>query len=210
MILISILFSGCSNYPEECDKDCSEYNTDIVVSETVQYVSEISGYYITIDELMPIVEKACICDYFITGGDDMFYYKDGVYIDSNGRECQEIMNYFDDVFSEESNIAQIYFSMHKGYVTESQLYIMNNIDNQKAEEDIRNIKCQYNSIYINGGKGSNSTFIKNELQIINRSENRLTLKNTAYYTEENKQPIQTYEYDMVFENGQCKFSNFES
>ena len=62
---------------------------------------------------------------------------------------------------------------------------------------------------IDGGSGANPTFLSNEFEIINRAETSITLKNTAYYSEENDEPIQIFEYDMVFEDGTWKFNNFE-
>ena len=171
-----------------------------------------SGYDVTVEELMPIIKTANYDMYIIKYGGDWFNLKDGHYVNYGGTDLYDMFNSMYEVFSEESGIAQDYISSLKCYCSANVLKI-SQVDMPNytpVDEDIFNIDTtKYQSVDITGGSGANPTFLSNEFEIINRAETSITLKNTAYYSEENDEPIQIFEYDMVFEDGTWKFNNFE-
>lgn len=171
-----------------------------------------SGYDVTVEELMPIIDTADYDMYIIKFGGDWFNLKDGHYVNYVGTDLYDMFNSMYEVFSEESGIAQDYISSLKCYNNGDELLISKgNMRNfTQVDEDIFNIDTtKYQTVNIDGGSGANPTFLSNEFEIINRAETSITLKNTAYYSEENDEPIQIFEYDMVFEDGTWKFNNFE-
>lgn len=171
-----------------------------------------SGYDVTVEELMPIIKTANYDMYIIKYGGDWFSLKDGHYVNYGGTDLYDMFNSMYEVFSEESGIAQDYISSLKCYSNGDELLISKgNMRNfTQVDEDIFNIDTtKYQTVDIDGGSGANPTFLSNEFEIINRAETSITLKNTAYYSEENDEPIQIFEYDMVFEDGTWKFNNFE-
>ena len=171
-----------------------------------------SGYDVTVEELMPIIKTANYDMYIIKYGGDWFNLKDGHYVNYGGTDLYDMFNSMYEVFSEESGIAQDYISSLKCYSNGDELLISKgNMRNfTQVDEDIFNIDTtKYQTVDIDGGSGANPTFLHNEFEIINRAETSITLKNTAYYSEENDEPIQIFEYDMVFEDGTWKFNNFE-
>lgn len=195
---------------------CSdEKNTDVI--ETTLHSSILSetvaanGFDVTLEEIMPIIETANYNMYLVEGGDDTFQFKDGHYLNYNGMDFYEVIGSFYDVFAEESVIADNYISSLICYKSGDELLLMRseNANYEKVEEDIFNISNDYKTITIGGGTGSNPTFLSNEFEITDRTETTLTVKNTAYYSEENDNPVQTFEYKMVFEDGMWKFLNFE-
>ena len=150
--------------------------------------------------------------YLIEFGGETFDYKDGHYLDYGGDDFYAFLNSLYDIFAEETNIAEDYISSLKcydGVDNELLLSTKEMVNFKKIDEDIFNIKGSYDKITIDGGAGANPTYLYNEFEIIDRTETTLTLKNTAYYSEENDEPIQVFEYDMVLENGTWKFLNFE-
>ena len=171
-----------------------------------------SGYDVTVEELMPIIKTANYDMYIIKYGGDWFNLKDGHYVNYGGTDLYDMFNSMYEVFSEESGIAQDYISSLKCYSNGDELLISKgNMRNfTQVDEDIFNIDTtKYQTVDIDGGSGANPTFLSNEFEITNRAESSITLKNTAYYSEENDEPIQIFEYDMVFEDGTWKFNNFE-
>ncbi len=171
-----------------------------------------SGYDVTVEELMPIIKTANYDMYIIKYGGDWFNLKDGHYVNYGGTDLYDMFNSMYEVFSEESGIAQDYISSLKCYSNGDELLISKgNMRNfTQVDEDIFNIDTtKYQTVDIDGGSGANPTFLHNEFEITNRAETSITLKNTAYYSEENDEPIQIFEYDMVFEDGTWKFNNFE-
>lgn len=170
-----------------------------------------NGLEVTVETLMPIIETANYDMYLIDGGDDIFYLVDGHYVSFNQRDFYAVLYSFYDVFSNESEIADKFISSLVCYDSFDELLIgRGNMPNYtRVDENIFNIKGNYETVFISGGTGSNPTFLYNEFEIINRTETTLTLKNTAYYDEENANPVQIFEYDMVLEDGTWKFNNFE-
>lgn len=185
--------------------------TDNVTEANSESVSK-SGYDVTVEELMPIIETANYDMYIIKCGGDWFNLKDGHYVNYGGTDLYDMFNSMYEVFSEESGIVQDYISSLKCYSNGDELLISRgNMRNYtQVDEDIFNIDTtKYQTVDIDGGSGANPTFLYNEFEIINRSDSSITLKNTAYYSEENDNPVQIFEYDMVFEDGSWKFNNFE-
>lgn len=188
-----------------------ESSSDIDTEANTKSVST-SGYDVTVEELMPIIDTANYDMYIIKCGGDWFNLKDGHYVNYGGTDLYDMFNSMYEVFSEESGIAQNYISSLKCYTYADVLLIskgdMPNFT--QVDEDIFNIDTtKYHTVDIDGGSGANPTFLYNEFEIINRSDSSITLKNTAYYSEENDNPVQIFEYDMVFEDGTWKFNNFE-
>lgn len=185
-------------------------NRQIGIESLVEPV-KTSGLEVTAEELMPIIEAANYDMYFINGGDDIFTLKDGRYLNYGGEDFYSVLDSFYEVFAEESGIADKFISSLVCYKASDDLLIgRGNMPNYtRVDEDIFNIRGDYKKIWIDGGTGANPTFLSNEFEIINRTETTLTLKNTAYYNEENDNPVQVFEYDMVFEDGTWKFLNFE-
>lgn len=171
----------------------------------------ISGLDITVEELMPIIETARYNMYLIDGGDEIFNLEDGRYVNFNQKDFYAVLYSFYDVFSNESKIADNFLSSLICYKSGKELLIERGECPNfiKVEEDIFNISNSYEKVTIDGGIGSNPTYLNNEFEIINRTETTITLKNTAYYSEENDEPIQVFEYSMVLEDGTWKFNNFE-
>lgn len=171
----------------------------------------ISGLDITVEELMPIIETARYNMYLIDGGDEIFNLEDGRYVNFNQKDFYAVLYSFYDVFSNESKIADNFLSSLICYKSGKDLLIERGECPNfiKVEEDIFNISNSYEKVTIDGGIGSNPTYLNNEFEIINRTETTITLKNTAYYSEENDEPIQVFEYSMVLEDGTWKFNNFE-
>lgn len=172
---------------------------------------DVNGFDITVDDLKQIIKCADTDMHIINGCDDTFNLTEGKYLNYNDIDFFDVINSFNDVFSKESDIAEEFISSLtyekidsriKISRVESDGYIPLNIDEIKKDKQIK-------SIIIEGGIGANPTFLRNEFEIINRSENKITLKNTAYYNEENENPIQIFEYNMVLEEGTWKFLNFE-
>ena len=203
----------------------SESETTVISTEQTELSSETtlstetntisistSGYDVTVEELMPIIDTADSDMYIIKYGGDWFNLKDGHYVNYGGTDLYDMFNSMYEVFSEESGIAQDYISSLKCYCSANVLKI-SQVDMPNytpVDEDIFNIDTtKYQTVDIDGGSGANPTFLSNEFEIINRAETSITLKNTAYYSEENDEPIQIFEYDMVFEDGTWKFNNFE-
>ena len=183
-----------------------------ILSETNTKSVSTSGYDVTVEELMPIIKTANYDMYIIKYGGDWFNLKDGHYVNYGGTDLYDMFNSMYEVFSEESGIAQDYISSLKCYSNGDELLISRgNMRNYtQVDEDIFNIDTtKYQTVDIDGGSGANPTFLSNEFEITNRAESSITLKNTAYYSEENDEPIQIFEYDMVFEDGTWKFNNFE-
>ena len=203
----------------------SESETTVITTEQTELSSETtlsteantksvstSGYDVTVEELMPIIKTANYDMYIIKYGGDWFSLKDGHYVNYGGTDLYDMFNSMYEVFSEESGIAQDYISSLKCYSNGDELLISKgNMRNfTQVDEDIFNIDTtKYQTVDIDGGSGANPTFLSNEFEITNRAESSITLKNTAYYSEENDEPIQIFEYDMVFEDGTWKFNNFE-
>ena len=203
----------------------SESETTVISTEQTELSSETtlsteantksvstSGYDVTVEELMPIIKTANYDMYIIKYGGDWFNLKDGHYVNYGGTDLYDMFNSMYEVFSEESGIAQDYISSLKCYSNGDELLISKgNMRNfTQVDEDIFNIDTtKYQTVDIDGGSGANPTFLSNEFEITNRAESSITLKNTAYYSEENDEPIQIFEYDMVFEDGTWKFNNFE-
>lgn len=203
----------------------SESETTVITTEQTELSSETtlstktntisistSGYDVTVEELMPIIKTANYDMYIIKYGGDWFNLKDGHYVNYGGTDLYDMFNSMYEVFSEESGIAQDYISSLKCYSNGDELLISKgNMRNfTQVDEDIFNIDTtKYQTVDIDGGSGANPTFLSNEFEITNRAESSITLKNTAYYSEENDEPIQIFEYDMVFEDGTWKFNNFE-
>ncbi len=203
----------------------SESETTVITTEQTALSSETtlsteantksvstSGYDVTVEELMPIIKTANYDMYIIKYGGDWFNLKDGHYVNYGGTDLYDMFNSMYEVFSEESGIAQDYISSLKCYSNGDELLISKgNMRNfTQVDEDIFNIDTtKYQTVDIDGGSGANPTFLSNEFEITNRAESSITLKNTAYYSEENDEPIQIFEYDMVFEDGTWKFNNFE-
>ncbi len=220
--------------PDESDSEESSLQTSYVdtVTETSSEVSNssnsdessytdteantksvsTSGYDVTVEELMPIIDTADYDMFLIKSGGETFCLKDGHYVNYGGTDLYDALNSMYEVFSEESGIAQDYISSLKCYTYADVLLLSKgNMRNfTQVDEDIFNIDTtKYQTVDIDGGSGANPTFLSNEFEIINRAETSITLKNTAYYSEENDEPIQIFEYDMVFEDGTWKFNNFE-
>ena len=203
----------------------SESETTVITTEQTELSSETtlsteantkfvstSGYDVTVEELMPIIKTANYDMYIIKYGGDWFNLKDGHYVNYGGTDLYDMFDSMYEVFSEESGIAQDYISSLKCYSNGDELLISKgNMRNfTQVDEDIFNIDTtKYQTVDIDGGSGANPTFLSNEFEITNRAESSITLKNTAYYSEENDEPIQIFEYDMVFEDGTWKFNNFE-
>lgn len=188
-----------------------ESSIDTVTETNTQSIST-SGYDVTVEELMPIIDTADSDMYIIKCGGDWFNLKDGHYVNYGGTDLYDMFNSMYEVFSEKSGIAQNYISSLKCYTYADTLLISKgNLPNfTQVDEDIFNIDTtKYQTVDIDGGSGANPTFLYNEFEIINRSDSSITLKNTAYYSEENDNPVQIFEYDMVFEDGTWKFNNFE-
>lgn len=171
----------------------------------------ISGLYITVEELMPIIETARYNMYLIDGGDEIFNLEDGRYVSFNQKDFYAVIYSFYDVFSNESKIADKFFSSLICYKSGKELLIERGEcpNFTKVKEDIFNISNSYEKVTIDGGIGANPTYLNNEFEIIDRTETTIILKNTAYYSEENDEPIQVFEYSMVLEDGTWKFNNFE-
>ncbi len=190
----------------------SESETTVISTEANMESVSTSGYDVTVEELMPIIKTANYDMYIIKYGGDWFNLKDGHYVNYGGTDLYDMFNSMYEVFSEESGIAQDYISSLKCYSNGDELLISRgNMRNYtQVDEDIFNIDTtKYQTVDIDGGSGANPTFLSNEFEITNRAESSITLKNTAYYSEENDDPIQIFEYDMVFEDGTWKFNNFE-
>ena len=190
----------------------SESETTVISTEAKMESVSTSGYDVTVEELMPIIKTANYDMYIIKYGGDWFNLKDGHYVNYGGTDLYDMFNSMYEVFSEESGIAQDYISSLKCYSNGDELLISRgNMRNYtQVDEDIFNIDTtKYQTVDIDGGSGANPTFLSNEFEITNRAESSITLKNTAYYSEENDDPIQIFEYDMVFEDGTWKFNNFE-
>ena len=203
----------------------SESETTVITTEQTELSSETtlstetntksvstSGYDVTVEELMPIIDTADYDMFLIKSGGETFCLKDGHYVNYGGTDLYDALNSMYEVFSEESGIAQDYISSLKCYSNGDELLISKgNMRNfTQVDEDIFNIDTtKYQTVDIDGGSGANPTFLHNEFEITNRAETSITLKNTAYYSEENDEPIQIFEYDMVFEDGTWKFNNFE-
>ena len=186
--------------------------TTVISTEANMESVSTSGYDVTVEELMPIIKTANYDMYIIKYGGDWFNLKDGHYVNYGGTDLYDMFNSMYEVFSEESGIAQDYISSLKCYSNGDELLISRgNMRNYtQVDEDIFNIDTtKYQTVDIDGGSGANPTFLSNEFEITNRAESSITLKNTAYYSEENDDPIQIFEYDMVFEDGTWKFNNFE-
>ncbi len=190
----------------------SESETTVISTEANMESVSTSGYDVTVEELMPIIKTANYDMYIIKYGGDWFNLKDGHYVNYGGTDLYDMFNSMYEFFSEESGIAQDYISSLKCYSNGDELLISRgNMRNYtQVDEDIFNIDTtKYQTVDIDGGSGANPTFLSNEFEITNRAESSITLKNTAYYSEENDDPIQIFEYDMVFEDGTWKFNNFE-
>lgn len=171
-----------------------------------------SGLEVTVEELLPIAQIARNDMYLMECGGKIFNYKDGHYLGYGGDDFYAFLNSLYDIFAEETNIAEDYISSLKCYDGgDNELLISTGemVNFKKIDEDIFNIKGRYDRITIDGGAGSNPTYLYNEFEITDRTETTLTLKNTAYYNEENDEPIQVFEYNMVLEDGTWKFLNFE-
>lgn len=195
----------------ETSTECNNSSSDIVTEANSESLST-SGYDVTVEELMPIIKTANYDMYIIKCGGDWFNLKDGHYVNYGGTDLYDMFNSMYEVFSEGSGIAQDYISSLKFYCAENVLKIsqVNMPNYTQVDEDIFNIDTtKYQTVDIDGGSGANPTFLYNEFEIINRSDSSITLKNTAYYSEENDNPVQIFEYDMVFEDGTWKFNNFE-
>lgn len=197
-------------------KDKTPYTSTTINSHeqtVVNLVDPVStiGTEITLDELAPIIEAANYNKYLIDGGDDTFTLLDGHYVNYNKKDFYDVIRSFSLVFSKESELSEQFLSSLICYKSEKELLISRNeLSNfTKVEENVFDISPNYTMITITGGIGSNPTFLYNEFEIINRTDTTLTIKNTAYYSEENDNPVQTFEYDMVFEDGTWKFLNFE-
>ncbi len=145
------------------------------------------------------------------GGDDTFIKKGSTYSNYEGKDYYQVLESFNTIFSSKNEQVSSFLSSLICYKSEKELLISRSklANFEKTEENIFDINSNYNSITITGGIGSNPTFLYNEFEIINRTETTLTIKNTAYYSEENDNQTQTFEYDMVFEDGMWKFINFE-
>lgn len=204
----SIIVNNPQNKPPYTSITINSHEQTVV--NLVDPVSTI-GTKITLDELTPIIEAANYNKYLIDGGDDIFTLSDGHYVNYNKKDFYAVIHSFNSVFSKESELSEQFLSSLICYKSEEDLLISRNeLSNfVKVEEDLFDISPNYTNITITGGIGSNPTFLYNEFEIINRTETTLTIKNTAYYSEENDNPIQVFEYDMVFEDGTWKFLNFE-
>lgn len=172
------------------------------------------GLSVTVDELMPIVDRANKNMGIINGYGDVFYINENSdYCNQNNENLQDILSSFYDVFSKESRIAQDYIASLSFFQDENCLSItnVNNEGYKHIGESIFYLNQNYsgNQIIIEGEKKDDPTFIKNEFEITNRTETTLTLVNTAYYNEDNANPIQTFEYKMILEDDTWKFSTFE-
>lgn len=194
----------------------SDKITEVVTSEKAIITPiiepvNISGLYVTVEELMPIIETARYNMYLIDGGDEIFNLDNGRYLSFNQQDFYAVLYSFYDVFSNGSEIADKFLSSLICYKSGKELLIERRECPNfiKVEEDIFNISNIYEKVTIDGGIGANPTYLNNEFEIINRTETTITLKNTAYYSEENDEPIQVFEYEMVLEDGTWKFNNFE-
>lgn len=194
-------------------EDIDDFN-EIIASNIEKLVEPVdtNGNLVTVDELMPIIEAANSNMFLIGGGGDYYSYsEDGKYRNYQGEDFYSVLYSFYDVFSEEWGIADSYITSLKCYKSNDVLLISpHDLNNYEGiDEDIFNIKGTYTAISIDGGSGANPTFISNEFEITQRTENAIVLQNTAYYSKENSNPIQVYNYKMTLENGSWKFVNFE-
>lgn len=172
------------------------------------------GSSVTVDELMPIVDRADKNMGIVNGYGDVFYKDENYdYFDRNNENFRDILSSFYDVFSKESRIAQDYIASLNFFQDENCLSItnVNKAGYKHIGESIFYLDQNYSGsrIIIEGEEQSDPTFIKNEFEIIDRTEKTLTLVNTAYYNEDNTDPIRTFKYKMVLEDGTWKFLNFE-
>ena len=193
------------------EKQGDTVETTVLQSSDAAENGALSGLDVTLEELMPVIETAEYDMYLIDGGDEIFNLKDGHYLSYNQKDFYDVLNSFYDVFADESGIADDFTASLRCYKSGDELLIMRGeASNYEAvEEDIFNIGGNYETVTICGGIGSNPTFLSNEFEITNRTETTLTVKNTAYYSEENDNPVQVFEYNMVSEDGKWKFLNFE-
>ena len=104
----------------------SETETTVISTEQTELSSETtlsteantksvntSGYDVTVEELMPIIDTADSDMYIIKYGGDWFNLKDGHYVNYGGTDLYDMFNSMYEVFSEESGIAQDYISSLK-------------------------------------------------------------------------------------------------
>lgn len=178
-----------------------------------EYVST-DGSNVTVDELMPIIDRANKNMGLINGCGDVFYKDENDdYYDLNNENLQDILSSFYDVFSKESHIAQDYIASLSFFQDKNCLSITNTdkAGYKHIGESIFYLNEKYsgNQIIIEGEKQTDTTFIKNGFEITDRTETTLTLVNTAYYNEDNANSIQTFKYKMVLEDGTWKFLSFE-
>lgn len=172
------------------------------------------GLSVTVDELMPIVDRADKNMGIVNGYGDIFYKDENYdYFDRNDENFRDILSSFYDVFSKESHIAQDYIESLCFFQGEDCLSItnVNKAGYKHIGESIFYLDWNYSGsrIIIEGEKQIDPTFIRNEFEITDRTETTLTLVNTAYYNEDNADLIKTFKYKMVLEDGTWKFLNFE-
>lgn len=203
------------NYAVEVDTAFENIiKSEIVPNDFIPLTEPVgtSGLEVTVEELLPIAQTARNDMYLMEYGGKIFNYKDGHYLGYSGDDFYAFLNSLYDIFAEETNIAEAYILSLKCYDggdNELLLSTEEMVHFKKIDEDIFNLKGNYDKITIDGGAGSNPTYLYNKFEITDRTETTLTLKNTAYYNEENDEPIQVFEYNMVLEDGTWKFLNFE-
>lgn len=172
-----------------------------------------NGLKITIDELKPIIEQAeSNLNVFNYG--DTFYYTEGgwydQYISTNGNDFFKILTSFYEVFSKESGIPDKYISSINFYGDNECLFLTTDKnDNYKyIGESVFYLKNQYTKIIVEGKNQleNNKIILKKEYDIINRSEELITLKSHFYYIDKSEK---AFEYKMKLENGTWKFIDFE-
>jgi len=244
LIVLIMAMAGCNDHADSMTNSSSESlheyaQTHLSVSNNSMEAAV--GFDITVEELQPIINNAFSCYtmmYF--GGEQTFNNINGTYISDDGQTIEEYFQMFFDTFSKSSNKAEEYVAslVYSSSLTDKNGMLCVNTKHSGFEGNIiidyKNIPDNYSSISFVGGSGTDPMFIDNYFTITEREENKIILKNTAFYSENNgwsyyddnnnlvlltvgnkpgvpssTDEIKEFYYTMVLEEGKWKFETFE-
>jgi hypothetical protein len=223
ILLLIFVIAACEDHSitekkvsDNSDVEPSPAHT-ILTEETIQISDNekvfLSGYTVTEEDLIPIANTANRCMAMIDGSDNYFIYKNGDYVNSDGRTLSEFMYSFIHTFTFHSKIGTDYIASLRCCIDDFQ-NILNvyyrpptsvddnsNITERTDYFDLFNLPAGYDRVYFSGGSGSYPNYVDNYFEISEREESKVVLTNTVYYSDDN--------YKSYYDNNNLVLLNVE-